>query len=200
MTPGPNRMRFARSAAAAMKISGELMISLPAEWCSPSPTSSKPTASRCSMNSRSRCNASVGLVPARWNGAMKYPNLSLAIEVPLRSSCPNHNATCPPRGQKGSLQILLGWGPLLAFLGDQLPQRHAVGLEQLRNARLVHLGDDDLADLRIHLAEDAVGLHLLGLIEVVLGRRHVVHRFGLEPVHQPEVDQRHQPLLAQLFR
>jgi len=31
----PKRIRFARSAAAAMKISGELMISLPAEWCSP---------------------------------------------------------------------------------------------------------------------------------------------------------------------
>ncbi len=63
MTPVPNRMRFARSAAAAMKISGELMISLPAEWCSPNQTSSKPRASRCSMNSRSRCRASVGLVP-----------------------------------------------------------------------------------------------------------------------------------------
>jgi hypothetical protein len=25
------------------------------------------------------------LVPARWNGAMKYPNLSFAIEVPLQS-------------------------------------------------------------------------------------------------------------------
>ena len=40
MTPVPKRIRLARSAAAAMKISGELMISLPAEWCSPSQTSS----------------------------------------------------------------------------------------------------------------------------------------------------------------
>ena len=49
-------------------------------------------------------------------------------------------------------------------------------------------------------AEDAVSLHLLGLIDVVLGRRDVVHRVGLEPVHQPQVDQCHQPLLAQLGR
>jgi len=40
MTPVPKRILFARSAAAAMKISGELMISLPAEWCSPYHTSS----------------------------------------------------------------------------------------------------------------------------------------------------------------
>jgi hypothetical protein len=31
MTPVPNRIRLARSAAAAMNTSGELMISLPAE-------------------------------------------------------------------------------------------------------------------------------------------------------------------------
>ena len=37
MTPVPKRILLARSAAAAMKISGELMISLPAEWCSPIP-------------------------------------------------------------------------------------------------------------------------------------------------------------------
>jgi hypothetical protein len=35
MTPVPKRMNRVRSAAIAMKISGELMISNPAEWCSP---------------------------------------------------------------------------------------------------------------------------------------------------------------------
>jgi hypothetical protein len=35
MTPVPKQMNFVRSAAIAMKISGELMISKPAEWCSP---------------------------------------------------------------------------------------------------------------------------------------------------------------------
>ena len=82
MTPVPNRIRLARSAAAAMNTSGELMISLPAEWCSPIHTSSKPIRSRCSTNSRSRCSARVGLVPARWNGAMKYPKRSLAMVEP----------------------------------------------------------------------------------------------------------------------
>ena len=35
MTPVPSLMWRVRWAAAAMKISGEAMISLPAEWCSP---------------------------------------------------------------------------------------------------------------------------------------------------------------------
>ena len=43
-------------------------------------------------------------------------------------------------------------------------------------------------------------LHLLGLIEVVLGRCHVVHGIGLESVYQPEVHDRHQTLLAHLGR
>ena len=38
----PSLIRFVRSAAAAMKISGEAMISLPAEWCSPIHASSIP--------------------------------------------------------------------------------------------------------------------------------------------------------------
>ncbi len=40
VTPEPRRMCRVRSAAAAMKISGEAMISQPAEWCSPTQTSS----------------------------------------------------------------------------------------------------------------------------------------------------------------
>ena len=39
-TPVPNLMFLVRSAAAMMKISGEAMISLPAEWCSPIQASS----------------------------------------------------------------------------------------------------------------------------------------------------------------
>ena len=39
-TPVPRRMRLVRSAAAAMKSSGEEMISKPAEWCSPIQASS----------------------------------------------------------------------------------------------------------------------------------------------------------------
>ena len=40
VTPVPSRMCRVRSAAVAMKISGEAMISLPAEWCSPIQASS----------------------------------------------------------------------------------------------------------------------------------------------------------------
>src|ERR1700722_2590463 len=79
-----------------------------------------------------------------------------------------------------------GWRARLVFLGDQLSQRYPVGREQRGDTRLVHLGDDDLADLRIDLAEDAVRLHLLRLIEVVLGGGDVVHRVGLEAVDEPK--------------
>ena len=39
-TPVPRRICRVRSAATAMKISGEALISLPAEWCSPTHASS----------------------------------------------------------------------------------------------------------------------------------------------------------------
>src|ERR1700758_132708 len=88
----------------------------------------------------------------------------------------------------------------LVLLGDQPLQRFAIGCQQLVDAFLVHVGDDDLADLLVHVAENAVRLHLFGLIDVVFGRRHVVHDLRLEPVDQPEVDDVHQPLLAHLLR
>ena len=62
-----------RSAATPMKISGEAMSSVPAEWCSPIHASSQPSRSRCWTSSRSRSRASVGFSPAWWNGAMKMP-------------------------------------------------------------------------------------------------------------------------------
>ncbi len=72
-TPLPRRMYFVRAAAAAMKTSGDEMISYPPEWCSPIQTSWKPMRSRCSIRSRSRSRASVGFCPVGWNGAMKSP-------------------------------------------------------------------------------------------------------------------------------
>src|SRR6202044_137292 len=68
-------MVLVRWAAAAMKTSGEAMISYPAEWCSPNQASSKPSASRCSTSCRSRSSARVGFWPTGWNGARKIPNL-----------------------------------------------------------------------------------------------------------------------------
>ena len=76
-------MFFVRSAAAAMKISGDAMISVPAEWCSPIHASSKPISSRCSMSRRSRWIAAVGFTPAGWKGARKVPKRSLLTGAPV---------------------------------------------------------------------------------------------------------------------
>ena len=59
------------------------------------------------------------------------------------------------------------------------------------------LGHDDLADLGVDVGEDPQPLHALRLQLVVLGRRHVVHRDRLVAVDQEQLDERHQPLLAQ---
>ena len=65
---------------------------------------------------------------------------------------------------------------------------------------MVDVGDDDLADLGVDLAEDVVRLHLCYLVLVVLVGSDVVHRVGLEGVHQEEVDEGHQALPAQRLR
>src|SRR5215475_2444403 len=78
-----------------MKISGDAMISLPAEWCSPIQASSKPSRSRCSISARSPSSRMVGLTPAGWNGAMKIPKrirdirtASLDLQVGARPGVP----------------------------------------------------------------------------------------------------------------
>src|SRR5262245_48681088 len=76
-------MYFVRAAAAAMKTSGEAMISYPPEWCSPIHTSSKPRRSRCSIRSRSRSRASVGFCPVGWNGAMNSPKRIAPLHLSL---------------------------------------------------------------------------------------------------------------------
>jgi hypothetical protein len=65
---------------------------------------------------------------------------------------------------------------------------------------VVDVGDDDLADLGLELAEDAVSPHLCHLVLIVLRGRDEVHRVRLEAVHQEEVDERHQALLAHRLR
>jgi hypothetical protein len=82
-TPVPSLMCWVRSAAAMMKISGDAMISLPAEWCSPIHASSKPSRSMCWISSRSYSSDSVGLCSGGWNGAMNVPNLMRIAEVPF---------------------------------------------------------------------------------------------------------------------
>src|SRR4051794_35986252 len=46
------------------------------------------------------------------------------------------------------------------LLPDQPPQRLLVRRQQLGHPRVVDVGDDDLADFLVDLAEDAVGFHL----------------------------------------
>lgn len=69
----PSLMCLVRSAATAMKTSGDEMISNPAEWCSPIHASSKPRRSMAAIRARSRSMARVGFCPTGWNGAMKFP-------------------------------------------------------------------------------------------------------------------------------
>src|SRR5215831_11746163 len=64
------------------------------------------------------------------------------------------------------------------LLADQLPELDVVGGEQRADARGVHVGDDDQADLGRDVAEDSLLLHLRGLVLVVVGRRHEVDRLG----------------------
>src|ERR1700677_4027821 len=82
-------MVLVRCAAAAMKTSGEAMISYPAEWCSPNQASSKPSASRCPMSCRSRSSARVGFWPTGWKGARKIPNPRRSAASRLVMSAPS---------------------------------------------------------------------------------------------------------------
>ena len=78
-TPVPKRIRLVRSAAAAMNSSGELMVSMPAEWCSPIHASSNPKPSSSSISSMSRAKQRVGFSVMPWNGARKTPWRRLVV-------------------------------------------------------------------------------------------------------------------------
>ena len=73
MTPVPRRMFLVRSATAAMNSSGDEMVSMPAEWCSPIQASWNPSPSSISISCMSCWNSSVGFSSILWNGAMKIP-------------------------------------------------------------------------------------------------------------------------------
>jgi len=79
----------------------------------------------------------------------------------------------------------------LSLLANQPPQRLLIRRQKLGDPLVVDVGDDDLADLGVDLAEDAVRPHLCDLVLVVLGGGDVVHRVRLEAVHQEEVDEGH---------
>src|SRR6266480_7635418 len=90
------------------------------------------------------------------------------------------------------LQVLDRRAPKpLSLLANQPPQRLLIRRQKLGDPLVVDVRDDDLADLGIDLAEDAVRPHLCDLVLVVLGGGDVVHRVRLEAVHQEEVDEGH---------
>src|SRR5438876_259570 len=80
---------------------------------------------------------------------------------------------------------------------DHLHESLSVRLEQLGNAFLADLRDDDLPNLDVHIREYPHALHLLRLDLIVLGRRDVVHRASLVAVDQEQVHERHQSLFAE---
>src|SRR5579863_3057310 len=73
ITPVPNRIDRVRSAATAMNSSGELIVSHPAEWCSPIQASWKPRRSSHCISSRSRSMQAAGFSSIGWNGGRKMP-------------------------------------------------------------------------------------------------------------------------------
>ena len=73
ITPVPNRIERVRSAATAMNSSGELIVSQPAEWCSPIQASWKPSRSSHCISSRSRSMQAAGFSSIGWNGGRKMP-------------------------------------------------------------------------------------------------------------------------------
>ena len=81
-------------------------------------------------------------------------------------------------------------------LVNQIAEQSSVRGEQRLDVLSADVGDDDVADLVVDIAEQAMGLHLLRLVAVVVGRADVVKRGGLVPVDQEQVDQRHEALLA----
>lgn len=123
--------------------------------------------------------------------AARDPGDASPVPPPVRWPRPCATPASGDRRRAGAGSVLLA---------NQPAQRLAIRCQEFVDAWLVDVGHDDLADLLVDVAEDAVRLHLLGLIDVVLGGRHVVHDLGLEPVDQPEVDQIHEALLTHLLR
>src|SRR5215470_6395982 len=80
---------------------------------------------------------------------------------------------------------------------DQGVQAVLVRGEQGLDAVRAHVGHDDMTNLVVDVAEQAVRCHLLGLVAVVVGRADVVDRPDLVAVDQEQVVQRHEALLAQ---
>src|SRR5215472_9743855 len=103
------------------------------------------------------------------------------------------------RSSRGSFRDLLADADRRVWVLplDQGVQAVSVRGEQGLDALGAYVRDDDVANLVVDIAEEAVRFHLLGLVPVVVGRADVVDRPGLVAVDQEEVIERHQALFAQ---
>src|ERR1700751_4327008 len=101
MTPVPKRMNLVRSSAIAMKISGELMISNPVEWCSPIQASSNPGWSSQAFNSRSGARQAVGFSSVGWNGGRKTPSRRVIWLINASLSASHREPHYTERGRNG---------------------------------------------------------------------------------------------------
>src|SRR5829696_1316751 len=161
-----------------MKISGEAMISVPAEWCSPIHASSKPRRSSSSISARSLSISKVGFSPAGWNGAMKIPNRirpaivatpdrdvtccrSRCYPCPRRSSLRRHR----PTGAEERIDLLAGLpvDPLADEIGVPVVARV-------------------LTDELLQVPSETVAVAGSGRVERVVGRDSLV---GARPLPHP---------------
>ena len=106
--------------------------------------------------------------PSAYGREHRNPDPDALVAIFLLPACsPRHLRASAVRPAPFELP-----SPLLA---DELAELDAVGGEELGDAGVVDVGDDDLAHLRLDLAEDAVALHLGRLVLVVLGGGDVVN-------------------------
>src|ERR1022692_2676063 len=110
----------------------------------------------------------------------------------MRASGTPLASTSPLRDLRGDVDRLIWILPL-----DQGVQAVPAGGEQGLDALGAHIRDDDVANLVVDVAEEAVCFHLLGLVTIVIGRADVVDRPDLVAVNKEQVVQRYQALLAQ---
>src|SRR5205823_13033985 len=111
--------------------------------------------------------AETGLIRAKGSTSCRRRNISAKATGSVRPSRLNRRALKP-----------------LSLLANQPPQSLLIRRQKLGDPLVVDVGDDDLADLGVNLAKDAVRSHLCDLVLVVLGGGDVVHRVRLEAVHQ----------------
>ena len=114
------------------------------------------------------------------------------LTAAMRASGATLASTSPLRDLRGDVDRLIWILPL-----DQGVQAVPVGGEQGLDALGAHIRDDDVANLVVDVAEEAVCFHLLGLVTIVISGAEVMYLSHFVPMNQEEVRQSHQVLLPQ---